>query len=321
MISLRLDPLPKDFVLAKPLKQDDYDEKIIYELEKKGKLIITRKRDGWKLFLVKANNRWKIYTDGINEVTERLPRIVEEIATLTVPDNSLLVGEGIVDEEGKDQFLKVGGILRGSNPSLIKIMIFDAVYWGCVNLLARGLNVAYSSYRLPLIKRLFLMEKRPQHVMAVQVLDMPYDEAKKMAVKRGWEGLVLYDTAFKSSFRLDGKDPERPEGCYKWKPIYEDDFIVRSWIRDVSKHPSKVKKVLLSQIDPKTGKEFSCGELGSFSNQMRIHLITAKLPLVMQVKFEQRYPSGKLRNARFMRLRYDKKPSDCIAPKKLNPVN
>lgn len=332
MAPLSLAPLSKDFVLGKPIKQDDYDESIIYELEKRGHLIITRKRDGWKLFVVKTNGDWRIYTDGINDVTDRLPHCVAELKILNVPDHSLLVCEGVLDRKGKDNFSKVGAILNGrvatdvaikkqQEVGPIKLMFFDVVFWGCANLSKNGLGIPYAC-RLTIIQRILRhVPSSLKCLMPPQVLRMSYDKAKKEVVKKGWEGLVLYDAGFKSSFRLDGKEPERPEGCYKRKPIYEDDFIVRSWIGDDEKHPQRVKKVILLQIDWKTKEEFECGELGSFTGKMRQDLFIARYPLVMQVRFEHRYPSGKLRNAIFVRLRPDKRVSDCIAPKNVSAPN
>lgn len=76
-----------------------------------------------------------------------------------------------------------------------------------------------------------------------------------------------------------------------------------------------MKEVVLTQIDPKTHQEFYCGKLGSFNAEMRAKLYRAKYPLVMQVIFEARFDSGAVRNARFDRLRPDKKPRDCVASK------
>ena len=72
---------------------------------------------------------------------------------------------------------------------------------------------------------------------------------------------------------------------------------------------------MLLQIDPKTKKEFYCGKVGTFTNKMRDELKRLKRPFVMQVAFEARYESGKVRNARFMHLRPDKKVKDCVSPK------
>ena len=83
----------------------------------------------------------------------------------------------------------------------------------------------------------------------------------------------------------------------------------------------EVKKLTLLQRDPKTGKEFECGHLGSFTREMRKRLADDSIyPLVVQAEFEARYEkSGKIRNARFMRLRTDKKLQDCVAPRSFRP--
>ena len=78
------DPLPKGFVIYKPLQMGAFDEKEIYDLEKQKRLLITRKRDGWKSLDVKCAD-WKLYTDGINEIDERMEHIKEELRRLRVP--------------------------------------------------------------------------------------------------------------------------------------------------------------------------------------------------------------------------------------------
>lgn len=329
MLTLVLDPLDKNFVLAKPIKQDNYDEKIIYDLEKKKQLLITRKRNGWKLFAVKAKGKIKIYTDGMNDITDRLERLVEEIKTVPIPDNSLWVNEGVLDERGSDHYELVGSILnpkvktemaieRQKKLGFIKMMNFDVVIWDGIDLLTKGINLPYFARVENFNNTLPKMAMNPRYLLPVQILIMSYDRAKKEVVKKGWEGLVLYWSQFRASYRLDGKSPKRHHGCWKWKPIHEDDFIVRSWIGDDDKHPRKVKEVLLSQIDPKTGKEFDCGKIGGFTNKTRKDLITARYPLVMQIRFDNRFASGKLQSARYMHIRRDKKIRECVAPKSFN---
>lgn len=204
LVGFSLDPLAKNFVLGKPIKQGDYDEKIIYELEKRGHLIITIKVTGKKLFVVKTNGKFKIYTDSTNDVTDKFPHCAKELEMLAIPNHSLLACEGILDKKGEER---------------AKLMFFDVVVWGCVDLSRMGLDTPYSTVRLWRIQNVLRSGAFiPQYLLAVQVLRMSYDRAKKEAVRRGWEGLVLYHAAFKSSFRLDGRNPERTEGCYTWKP-------------------------------------------------------------------------------------------------------
>ena len=182
----QLDPLPKNFVLAKPVQQDAYDESVIYELETKGDLIITRKRDGWKLFAVKTNGEVKIYTDGLNEVDERLDHI-KAILKRIMPDDSMIVGEGIVDIGDKDDLGKVSSVFHSSperavkiqnyEAGLVKFMIFDIVIENgrCLYLF----SVPYHQ-RLNAIKEVVGINNHL--IMPPQVLEMKYDDAKKLVL-------------------------------------------------------------------------------------------------------------------------------------------
>lgn len=315
----QLDPLPKGFVLAKPLQQDAYNESVIYELEARGDLIITRKRDGWKLFAVKTKGMVKIYTDGLNEVDERLSHI-KAVLEKIMPNDTMFTGEGIVDINGQDDLGKISAIFHSNKKRSLEIqavvgmvgfMVFDVIFMRGVPML----NLPYHQ-RLKAVKGV-TAEETGSYVTTLSVLNMTFDEAKRLVLGNNWEGLVLYDRNFVSSFRLDGKNPARPKGCYKWKPIFEDDFIVREWIPS-EKDSKRLKEVVLLQIDPETKKEFYCGKVGAFTNKMREELGESKYPLVMQVAFEARYESGKVRNARFMRVRSDKKIRDCVAPRSFN---
>jgi len=304
--------LPTGFVVYKPLQQGAYDDQVIKDLERAGRLVITRKRDGWKVFIWKACGRTKFYTDGLNEIEGRLDHLKIELAK-QLPDRTLLVGEAIVDDNDGDQFTDVCRLMKSSRwqeiqteTGAMKLMLFEAIFWEGRCLLDLPYNTRYGI--------LLSATAFTKQVFPTPILQVKFEEATEYARKHGWEGLVLYDGSFIASFRLDGKNPARLRGCYKWKPLCEDDFIVRTRILD-PKYKDRLKEVVLSQIDPVTGQEFYCGKLGSFITEMRTRLLRTPLPFVMQVVFEDRYPSGTLRNARFERLRLDKKPKACIAPK------
>ncbi len=313
--------LPEGFVLAKPIQREAYDPEVLEELEKEGRLLKTRKRDGWKLFaLFNKKGKARIFTDGLRDVSDRVPHLVKELESLGW-SKTLLVGEGVMVVNGKDERTAAQSVLN-SGPKralevqeelgLMRFVTFDIIF-------SMGVCVLDTSYkvRLASLKDLGLQPSL-KHVSDVEVVDETLETAKKMVVEKKWEGLVLYDSEFRSSFRLDGKSPERVKGCYKWKPIYEDDFIVRRWLASKT-DPERMKEVELLQIDPKTGKEFSCGKLGGFSNDMREKLKKIRYPIVMQVNFDGRFASGKLDNARFADIRKDKKPKDCVAPKGFTP--
>lgn len=321
-MQFRFNPLPEGFVLAKPIQWGEYDESAIYDLERQGDLIITRKRDGWKLFVVFYQDEIKIYTSGLNEVDSRLDHLKKEFSKLHMPTKTVLVGEGVSDRDDADDISLVGQVFRNEETTALRLqkkhgwihfVQFGAVFF-C------GKSVVEKPY-YKILQLILDIHARSadtfRYIKPIQVLDMPYASAKALVRENGWEGLVLYDKDFVGSYRLDDKDPERPEGCYKWKPLTEGDFIVRGWIPS-KKDLSRFKEVELLQIDPMSGNEFACRRFGSFTNTMKKYFTQeARYPLVMEFEYDMRFPkSGKLRTAYFRRLRPDKRVSECIAPQR-----
>lgn len=330
MARFPFDQLPEGFVLGKPLDRDDYDEETIYELERQGCLIITRKRDGWKIYAVITKKGVRLYTAGGNEIDGRLDHIKKDLLALNIPTPAVIAGEGHLDVDSNsyasysDDIGKVISIFQANlKTSLelqekygrIRFMPFGLVYWGGKSVINKPFHENLSCLGKTLFK-FFETSRGETYIRPLHILEMSFDEAKEFAKKKGWEGLVLYDKNFVNSFSLDGKSPKRPKGCYKWKPVLEDDFIVRRWIPS-PKDPSRMKEVILLQKDPSTGKEFECGKFGTFTAKLRLELSNdSKYPFVIQLEFDMRFPkSGKIRNARYVRIRTDKKIEDCISKK------
>ncbi|MBI2064654.1 MAG: hypothetical protein HYT62_01210, partial [Candidatus Yanofskybacteria bacterium] len=302
--------LPEGFVLAKPVAQAGYQEAVIYELEKNNRLVMTRKRDGYKVLAVIYGSRVNLYTAGLNEVDGRLDHIREEIAKLRLPSGTILAGECLMDESGTDNYTEFISFFKAKHSEVnykVKFMVFDIVFYG-----SKDMTLKTYSENLELTNKM-LAKNKLRYVFPASVLNMTFDQAKDLVRKKGWEGLVLRDKNSRLKYRLDGKEPNRPKGCYKWKPILEDDFIATRW-RPNSDNPRKMKDIIIEQIDPKTKERFECGKIGGFKQAMKKQLLTAEFPFVMEVAFEHRFEkSGKLRNARFVRLREDKPIHECIA--------
>lgn len=315
--------VPKGFVLAKPIEHTVYDPKIIYKLEKDHRLMITRKRNGWKMYLeVNAWGEIRFLTDGLNKIANnKVGHLIKEAKKLNLPPKTLLVGEVVFDTENDDRG-KVISIMQAKDEKKIAdcniklhYILFNIVFWygksaGDKQDFLFNYNelstVLKEANKLP--KYIHLVELLPSY------LEQSFDRAKERSMKEGWEGLVLYDSQYKLTYREDGKSPKRPEGCYKWKPTCDGDFIVR----EVIYRPGTaiVKELILLQIDPTTGKEFNCGKYGTFTKVLREWLSReASYPLVVELKFDSRYrKTGKLENPRDFVVRNDKKPEHCLSP-------
>jgi len=312
-------PLPKDFVLAKPIGQESYKPAVLTELEARGALIGTRKRDGHKLIAeVCAEGRVRLYRSGMHEVDHRLDYIRQEILRLRLEPGTVLVGELVVERgSGRKRVEDLGAVTsvlggsyataqqalgRGPLPSLV---VFNML---------QGHNLQ----AMPYIGTLRWLRKyldNNSYVIPVEEVLGGLASMKAISNDEEWEGLVLYDSAYRLTWRL-GKTEPRPAGCYKLKPVNEDDFIVFAKDRRFN-DDGTLRDVRLLQWDAAQRKLFDCGHYGTFDAATRKVLSARGWSLkVVQMRFVRRYAkSGKLREPAFMRFRDDKDPDACIAPR------
>jgi hypothetical protein len=330
--------LPETFKLSKPIEHFNYALKLMHDLEKAKRLIITRKENGWKV-LVCINNNYDItfFTDGLNEIARiKIDHIRNELGMLTkimLPPNTLLVGE-VVGNGKTDDRGRVISLMSSKDPSevlkmlktgpLPHLRLFNIIFMN-----GKVFDVTYEEVH----KRLTSMTRGLKYLQPVELLKCTFDEAMARALKEGWEGLVLYDKEFKITFRNDGKsDPKRPYGSWKWKPQNEEDFIALG-CRMRDNDPNTVKDLKLYQIDPINGKYMRCIHYGSFTrvdrekfSRLPMQKQTAKrgkkvvtgwfeTPFVCQLTHDARKEkTGKLEGAREFLVREDKKPEECFAP-------
>ncbi len=311
--------LSKGFVLGKPITQENYDMQAVYALDGEGKLICTRKRDGWKLFAaIGKDGKVRFYTDGMNEIVDRrFDHIKIEILRLNPPRCSLLVGEILMEDKDRNDVL---GLIQsvcgaGYEKSVAtqaahgpaKYMLFDILFWD-----GQRLEEGFRD-RLTLMDALTGFDAKGP-LLPLEVLDGEVDDNIATVRAMKWEGMVIYREDFVNVIRTDGKAPNRPKGCWKWKPIDPADCIVRETTK--REDGKTVKDLVLLQIDPGSGKEFYVGKVGAFTKEMRRFLSEdARYPLVVEALYESRYPkTGKLRSPRFKTIRDDKPAEYCLAP-------
>lgn len=322
-----LDPLDSRLVLAKP--KHSIKESAVKALEEKGNLVITRKRDGYRMLMSISKGQVRCYTRGMCETTAHVPRIAEAIKKLDLPsDGVLLDGELLVSRDDADDIALLTSIVKSDRETAHQLQKQHPVSYIILNIIMLDHQLLIDrpfNERLNFVQMLFtgnkhfplpLIHNAP--VLPIEQLWCDFEASKQRVHREKWEGLVLYDRTKPTEIRLDGNiaSPPRPNGCWKWKPLKEDDFIVRRWVYGTKgkAHERRMGKLFLSQIDPRTGKEVSCGEVGGgFTVAMREFFAhEAKYPLVIQVEFDKKFPSNALRNPRFRRTRHDKTPEECV---------
>lgn len=330
VLPFSLDPLDPKLVVPKP--QEEFEESDIIALESCGKLSKTRKRHGYCTPLTITGPRRKVtlYTRGINDNTARFPHIVEAFRDSMIPTDSLCFGELFFADSVSD--LKRFGVFTSINKSsvekaialqkavgLAQYMMFSPLVVGRRDVMNVGFLDRWQMMAEWADKRSSIPE-----VSHVELLKGSFEELKRIVVCDDWEGLVLYAPDGKLSYRLDGNidKPPRMEGAWKWKPKFEGDFIVRRFGWGSGKNADRMGKLYLSQIDPTTGEEVACGEVASgFSRDKKLEFAKATYPLVVEVEYEARTPSGALTGGLFLRERDDKGVDGCFLPKQLHGLS
>lgn len=323
--------LPEGLVLAKPVEQGSYDPAVIAEYEKKWPIMATRKWNGHRILVSVTKNGGtaaepaiRLYSDGKHRrVDLHLAHAVNELRSLGVPPGTLLTAEAIMERDGVDQLGAVASILqmgdgdeaqaRQSREGRAKLILHGALCWN-----NRWLNGT------PYDEVLMNLTGLAPHgggtwVKPVRLETDPLAESQQRVRDRGWEGLVLNRHDYLTTWRLDGPDASnpRPDGSYKWKPQQDGDFIADE-LRMSEKRPGRIKDVMLFQLDPATGKKFRCGRLGNFSAETDELLkkgLGRRGKTVLEVRFDGRTPKGKLVSPRFVRIRTDKRATQCVAEK------
>lgn len=319
---MHLDPLANDFVVAKPIDQHSYKLAELEALYKRGALIGTRKRDGHKVIVeVCAHQRVRLYRSGMQEIDRRLEYIREEIRALRLPVGTLLIGElvleRVTDEKVVDDVAAITSILGGSfqkaQHALAQGMLPSLFVFQALHLHAGGVQWVSRPY-IETLRWLQNLLWEGRYVLSIDEVSGSLSVMREKMLREGWEGLVLYDAAYQLAYR-HGDTAPRPRGCYKLKPVIEDDFFVRSDGRRFREDGTLKDVMLMQWASPEKRKILNCGRLGAFDATTREALSTMVDPKVLQVRFVTRYvKSGKLREAAFMRFRDDKYPNECIAP-------
>jgi hypothetical protein len=227
-----------------------------------------------------------------------------------LPWNTILLGELILDINGKDNFNGVSQICRSDTDKAIQqqevlgklsYYVFDVAFYNNVNCLE---TISYKQ-RLKILDEL-VAKINNKYVIAVERINKPHAEAMEEIKKRKLEGLVLWDEdgimAKGEAFTFNGK-AYRPNMVWKSKPKYEDDFIVR-WdpakgigIYGTGKNKDKLKSVQIYQLD-ENGKEIDLGKCGGglSDKQKEFYTDTKKFPRVWRIEYDSIQPgTGSLR--------------------------
>ena len=199
---MQRDPLPPNFVVAKPIdaKKSRTAAVAIREIEKRGTLIVTRKRDGHKVLVeVCLGNRVRIFRSGMGEIDHRLDYIRQEVRVHRFPVGTVLIGELVVErlEDGRlhDDVGTVGSVLGGSfkkaqevlaKGPLPTLFVFNALFPR-----PSGTSLESKPYHVTLHWIQKNLNGYGLYVRSVERVVGTLPRIQRDVTEQGWEGLVL----------------------------------------------------------------------------------------------------------------------------------
>jgi ATP-dependent DNA ligase len=306
--------LDKNFVPAKPI--NDMTEEELLALDRAGRLIKQRKRDGRRHLVLKTRTGViRIYSRRMEELTDHMPRVRDALYKLPLPNGTILDGEIIVDRDGRDDFRATGTFTnpktkpkkaaKASAALPVKFMLFDVLFYsGCTHW-----NQDYL-HRWETVNTIAGWDTTGL-IVVPQELPFSLTECQQMVRDLGWEGLVcwIYD---QHTIVREGGSPKRTN-CAKWKPVQEHDFIATGYYLGSGEISNVVGGLSLEDIDPHTGERRNCGNCGTgFDAETRADALTWKYPCVVQIEYDKQESTAKLRFPVFIRKRDDKAVDECI---------
>jgi ATP-dependent DNA ligase len=105
---------------------------------------------------------------------------------------------------------------------------------------------------------------KTHHIGPVQIVDTNAKTDLELAKDLKIEGFVLFDADAvfgDKGFSFDGK-AQRPNGIWKRKPKYEDEFIITGIYEGSGRNRGKLGGFTLEQVHPETEKRIDCGKCG-----------------------------------------------------------
>lgn len=310
----------------------------------------SRKRNGMAYILARGTGKPMLYSRRMlrhhdNEVggptwDDRFPHLIE-MAERVLPENSILLGELVMNRQGEDDFTHVQTVTKSltdralqeqQEKGLLSFYIWDIAFW-------RGEDMVSTA---PVRDRYDLIHELPfdgSHLLPVEVyypgggyedFNSP-EHAQRFAIHKGWEGFVVVDpdgVYGDRAFNFKGK-PDRPGSyCGKLKPEFEDDFIAY-WNPEKGygekstkgRYDGGIKSVALYQLNSRGEQVYICQVSSGMTEEMKRDWARPELyPMVWRVKYTERtyISQGDDTNAlmfpRFDAVRTDKTVSECINP-------
>lgn len=279
--SLDFESLPKNLAFFKPQRWPTTKKgnQEIGEVLEDQREIFTIKRDGMMHpVLITNKGAIKIYTRRMDECTDSYPHLVSAFEEMKFPPKTILMCEFVIKARKGDDRDKMSSISRSLPERARKLqqvgpkaeaIIISTPFWDGNDVLADEVSGVFEILEN-------IRERRKPYIDVIEIFYGRFDDAQKYCIDNELEGLVIYDSEAvfgDKAYNFRGH-PDRPN-CWKWKPMYEDDFLV-VWnpeYGDGSWGKGRLKElpgmVALWQYDSKGRCHFICNCGSGFTDPQR----------------------------------------------------
>lgn len=271
----------------------------VLEKYKPEELLIEQKYDGFKVLASKdLKGNLKLYTRRGISFEKNVPGIVKELID-NLPKGTSILGELIYLANGEQSLAHVQSIVNASenhalkqNQKGLKFVAYDVLEY-------KERNIT----KLPLYRRRKILKSLKLNISPVYKFDK-YKEVISKALKVDGEGIVV--KPINSLYIYRSLNDNEPFGeWYKFKPFDTEDVLLKEYF-----YRGKEKKAIFPAYQRKRGKLIEVGKLSGMDRdteaKMRKRIDNGE-NLVVEVEFQEKYPSGKIRAMSFVRDRTKEK--------------
>lgn len=347
---------PKTEISDKKLSRLEEEGRAVWTLKRDGMMHVAIKHGGrWEIY----SRRMDLATDRFPHIIEMLERLRLPNETILLGEIVLLAKDGGDDFKGVSRICRsdpdlalayqgMGDFPRGHRETVLGkacFYVFDVAFYNGRDFARKEkvlkrlgmLKQIFGKFdsRLQLVaghrsdRRAHLTESkrreallRSNYMGPVKIFHTDSASDVRMAAKMGIEGFVVLDSGAvygDKGYSFDGK-AQRPDGIWKRKPKFEDEFIITDLYEGTGRNMGKLGGFYLEQVHPDTGKRISCGKCGGgLTDAQREEFWREGRKLVgktIKVEFDSRQkPKDGVYAVRFPVFKgfADKKPDECIA--------
>lgn len=326
--------LPKEFCCSKPNQK--LSAKKINKALAEGRGCVDHKYNGVCHFILcTPEGKIRIYTRRIDDHTAKYPKIAKDLeARQVLPPRSVIVTEFTIDsalqmghmasfkrmsEVSRVDTLK--GALKGDlteswarqGVTPVKACVFGVLYWGgeCV-----AQTMTYGEIRSKFIEPLpsegdSAMIFKPTSVPLTKdsrIEDIK-ERLKDPALGERLEGYVAWMLDEHMEVSFNGKPKRR--AAYKVLVPKEMDVVAYGYAEGTGDRTGKIGAFLIGLYN-KDGDLVELGRVGSGIDDDEAVISDWELPCTIQIKYKDRFPTGKFQQPSFLKRHEDKQPALCL---------